>query len=385
MKLLIFMEKSLLKPVGGPAGYLYTLYKEDKDKKLTFLSSSNGNNKQVSGDKKNSFKTSILDELRTIKHILIGNRSEEIESNDYDLIHFHRTSDVYKFRKSLRKYKGITVLTSHCPTLGAIETYDSKKTWEKILFWPVYMFSLKADKKSFGLVDYIIFPCREAEEPYAHAWDGFARFKKENLGKFKYLLTGTDQRNANVSKEDIRKKYNIPLDAKVICYVGRHNRIKGYDHLKELSEHILELYPECYIIVAGKEEPLTGLNHPRWIEVGWTNDPHSIINASDIFVLPNRETYFDLVLLEVLSLGTIPMISNTGGNKYFDKEKYKGVFVYHDDNDFFIKVKEILDMNDEQIQILRQHNRDIFKHEFDATVFYKNYLKIIDECLKDKK
>ena len=64
----------------------------------------------------------------------------------------------------------------------------------------------------------------------------------------------------------------------------------------------------------------------RWIEVGWTDEPHSLTNASDCLVVPNRQTYFDLVILEGLSLGIPIVTSMTGGNKYFKKEKCGGVF-----------------------------------------------------------
>ncbi len=41
-----------------------------------------------------------------------------------------------------------------------------------------------------------------------------------------------------------------------------------------------------------------------------------------------KETYFDLVMLEVLSLGKIIIASYTGGNKYFKSSFAKGVFTY---------------------------------------------------------
>ena len=36
-----------------------------------------------------------------------------------------------------------------------------------------------------------------------------------------------------------------------------------------------------------------------------------------MYVLPNRETYFDLVVIECLRAGLPLSVSNTGGNKYF--------------------------------------------------------------------
>lgn len=384
-KILIFFDKLDLKPVGGPAGYLYTLYQEDvkENKYLYFLEEK----KQIdSGSSCNSRKNKtierIVNEFRTIKHIFVGNRSKYIESNEYNIIHFHRTSDVYKYRKSIKKFKGKVVLTSHCPTLGSIETYSSEPRWEQILFYPVFQLSKMADKKAFRLVDYIVFPCEEAEEPYSHVWHGFEDFKKKSKKNFRYLLTGTKERYPKLSRAEIRDKYNIPETAKVICYVGRHNEIKGYDKLKEYGKTVLEKYSDCYILVAGKEEPIKGLNDSRWIEVGWTDDPHSLIYASDVFILPNKETYFDLILLEVLSLGAIPLISYTGGNKYFAKEQYKGIYIYKNDDEFYKYLDEIFMYDTRHIDELRELNKNVFKAEFDVPVFYKNYLELIKSLPK---
>ena len=74
-----------------------------------------------------------------------------------------------------------------------------------------------------------------------------------------------------------------------------------------------------YISNSWKRRTDEGLKTDHWIEVGWTNDPHSLIAASDVFVLPNHETYFDLILLEVLSLGVPVVMSRTGGNKFFEQ------------------------------------------------------------------
>ena len=49
-------------------------------------------------------------------------------------------------------------------------------------------------------------------------------------------------------------------------------------------------------LIAWKEYPIKWLNNDRWIEIWWTDKPYEIIKASDIFILPNKETYFDLIL-----------------------------------------------------------------------------------------
>ncbi len=156
----------------------------------------------------------------------------------------------------------------------------------------LYKNLIKIDEYAFRRADYIVFPCPEAEEPYYNNWPEYKAVKEEKKGKYLYLLTGTKARVAKLSKTEVRQLYSIPDDAFIICYVGRHNEIKGYDKLKLLGEQILQEAPNIYFLIAGREEPLHGLHHPRWIEVGWTSDPHSLINASDVFMLPNKGNVF---------------------------------------------------------------------------------------------
>ena len=89
------------------------------------------------------------------------------------------------------------------------------------------------------------------------------------------MPTGIVGCKAKVNREDFRKKYGIPDNAFVISYAGRHNEIKGYADLKRLGEKLLA-DKNVYFLIAGKEEPMTGLKNDHWIEVGWTNDPQDV-------------------------------------------------------------------------------------------------------------
>ena len=172
----------------------------------------------------------------------------------------------------------------------------------------------------------------------------------------------------------MRKKYGIPIDSFVISYVGRHNEIKGYDALKELGKHLLDAYDNVYVFIAGTEGPLYHLEHNRWIEVGWTKDPGSVIQASDIFVLPNKETYFDLVMLEVLSLGQIVVASYTGGNK-------SGIFLYNNNIEAENIISQIIKMPEEERKELRRKNLELYKAEFTNEAFAKRYINSLQKIL----
>lgn len=135
---------------------------------------------------------------------------------------------------------------------------------------------------------------------------------------------------------------------------------------------------DIYFMIAGKEEPLKGLEHPHWCEIGWTNDPHSLINASDVFVLPNEETYFDLIMLEVLSLGKIIIASRTGGNKFFEKIDAPGVMLYSDEKQAIELIEKVKHMNQDEREVLEKKNHELFKEKFSNPVFAQNYVNIIN-------
>ena len=234
------------------------------------------------------------------------------------------------------------------------------------------------DNYAFSRADILIFPCEEAEEPYENNWVGYASFKQKNRAKYRYLLTGINPCRAKETKECIRKRYGIPASAFVVCYVGRHNEIKGYDNLKLIGKTLLEKHDNLYILVAGKEEPLTRLEHERWIEVGWTDDPHSIINAADVFLLPNKETYFDLVMLEVLSLGKIIIASRTGGNKYFERMDTPGIRLFESNEKAVTLTEEIMLTSMEERNVLEESNKILFEQHFTAATFADNYIRLIN-------
>lgn len=383
MRVLIYIEEKQLRPVGGHLGYNNNLYKEvakHSDTEIEYLKNEKiyqSWKKKTNIDNWKCCKSLGRTLKLFIKHFLLeyGHTHKAIVNlNQYDIVHFHSTLDMYQVRDSLEKYKGKVILTSHSPTLLSKEIYASLRSIDKKLFAFLYNKLIRIDEYAFNRADYFIFPCAEAEEPYYHAWDNYKKIKELKSDRFFYVPTGINSCQAKMARKDIREKYNIPEDSFVLCYVGRHNEIKGYDILKTIGKEILSKYPNVYVLVAGKEEPLQGLKHDRWIEIGWTNDPHSIIAASDVFVLPNRETYFDLIMLEVLSLGKIIVASNTGGNKFFANAE--SVLLYSDKDEAVQKIGSIISSSKEKRKVLEHISKELYNNKFTCELFYRNYRNV---------
>lgn len=317
---LIHFPVDKLAPKGGPAGYLYNLkhgLEELGDAEFDFLPVEGSSYEQnATLQKLVPSRIKDLRRLRNFLALLSREVAAPVDYSQYGAVHFHSTEVLYLHRKTLETYRGKVVLTSHSPCvyheelIARLNPRDAEEHAEELKGLAVI------DEYSFKRADYVIFPCPEAEEPYFHTWDGYEAVRDE--AKLRYVPTGIEPVSAKVDRTDLRKRYGIPEDAFVVCYVGRHNKIKGYDLLQKVARELLD-DEDIWFLVAGREGPIYGLEHSRWVEVGWTDDPHSVIAAADTFILPNRETFFDLIMLEVLSLGQVVLASRTGGNNFFEK------------------------------------------------------------------
>ena len=382
-KVLVYLNEFDLAPKGGQLGYNYNLKEGlsqiDGDSNIRIDYIDTKNNDIVIRDKINNIKNKFLKKIvftlkRTYKYFrffyLPKKCKSRVSLDSYDAVHFHSTIDLFSARNSLKNYKGKVILTSHSPTLLSKETRDVLTWFEKIIFFWIFGGLKLIDKYSFKRADVIFFPCKDAIEPYYHSCKKFEKWICNK--QIEYILTGSRNLDANVSREELLKKYNVPYDSFIVSFIGRHNKIKGYDRLKKWFVELQKNYHNVYFLIAGKEEPIKGIKNKKWIEIGWTKDPYSIIKASNLFILPNRETYFDLVLLEALSLGTPCLISNTGGNKHFSNYDNSNVMIF-DDNNFYDKFKNAYNEYSPYSNIDFEKNIEIFNRNFSLKIFAENY------------
>lgn len=386
-KALVYMHEGALAKTGGPIGYNFALKSQLDKMGVDYIDYLPGGKPFKPGLGKKLKKTWYGNILKTIKdwfrftYAMFKTAKPPIDIYQYDLIHFHSVGSMFQIRKYLKKYNGIVMLTSHSPRAAYLETMSIMTPWnQKHMRWHFNKLK-KIDEYAFSRANYIMFPCEDAEEPYFNTWSDYKDIKTNKKDNYRYVPTGTYNCSAKKTREEVCREMGIPNDAFIICYVGRHNDVKGYDKLKEIGEKILAVEKNVYFIIAGEEYPLKGLENERWKEVGWTNDPHSYIAASDIFVLPNKETYFDLIMLEVLSLSKIVVASRTGGNKYFEKIGMEGVKLYDNITEAVSLIRVIISLSDDKKRELEVSNKAFFSDCFSLEVFGNSYQKLVDSLL----
>lgn len=415
MKVLIW-DMFELHNTGGPSGYLYNIHEylsSHPVPQIVFLSDILGNHKEedtvkdsnsvACGIEKEKLRSSILKRIwhgvlsvmqltpkiksyitKTIDysyrayHIQWKGIKGNINLSEYDYIHFHMLLNLRQFKNTFPEYKGKTIFTSHCPCPWTDEMIDFDRD---LRFLRPIM--IRQECKTYQCADYIMFPCSQAKEPYEHN-----RIVNKTLGLLEnrtfYVPTSIIS-DPTINPQTIKRSdYNIPEFALVIGFFGRHNYIKGYDILKQIGQEVLDNHPDIYFLCASAGD-IKPLNHPRWRELGYISNVHEIMRLCDMYVLPNRETYFDLVAIEALRAGMVLSMSDTGGNRYFHTlPDYETKGIYHfDKNDITTPVKQIESLckmkknNVELFNELKTSNRILYEHYFTTSKYIDSYIEAV--------
>ena len=123
-----------------------------------------------------------------------------------------------------------------------------------------------------------------------------------------------------IDKNLCREALDLPIDKKIVLYVGNLEKVKGVDVLIDAMQY---LDKDVYLVIAGdgrlkhtlKSKVKNLKLEENIVFVG--SKPHQDmpfwINASDIFCLPSRNEGCPNVVLEALSCGTPVVATRVGG------------------------------------------------------------------------
>ena len=316
---------------------------------------------------------------------------KDININEYDYVHIHQVTHFQQFKQLFPDYAGKVIITSHSPCPFSDELIEraaseKAKLYKWIQFFKPAMrrYLISKECEAYDMTDYVMFPCAGAREPYEKDNEMRKAFTR-NDNKFFYVPSAITDYRPDESVMQKLSDLNIPEDAFVITYFGRHNAIKGYDVLSQLGEKLLNKYPNLYFVCAGKgaiEPP----QHPRWIELGFINNVDDLLPQGSLYVLPNRETYFDLITLQILRAGVPIVLSTTGGNVFFEElplSETKGMtfFDINDEEQLKVIVEQLIQQksnNPAAFKEMRQLNRKLFEQYFTLDKYVGKYLESIN-------
>ncbi|MFC2109199.1 glycosyltransferase [Bacteroidota bacterium] len=295
-KILVFSNYKMQKNSGGPSGYLYKCILENTPTNVVLLHDELKKNKNKVRNKiknKINYWCSLFYNNNRNNHVI-----KFIASNckDYKYLYFH---DVFTLSSVLHliKKNQIVVLQSHSPELPSKEIYNANNDVEQLKI------NQSIEKKSFGRADVLIFPNKNCESIYRDV------IKKNHC--IKYLITGIKK---------INSKVHYPLESNYInlLYIGRRNDIKGFNTLIEVFKKAAQQRKDLRLFIAGGGKEV---DEEYIFDLGTVSTAYDWINSVDFVFSLNKQSYFDLNVIETICLGTPLIMSTTEGHEFFKNRK----------------------------------------------------------------
>ncbi|MDR0484416.1 MAG: glycosyltransferase family 29 protein [Alphaproteobacteria bacterium] len=172
--------------------------------------------------------------------------------------------------------------------------------------------------------------------------------------------------------------------------IGQLSYLKGIDRCVEFFTELLKKdnSKKYRYILVGKgvlqDKILLELNNLKekyknfsFIHLPQVSYPNILYlqEIADIYIMLHRKSIFDLATLEAMSLKKVVILSNTGGNKDFNK--LNNIIMF--DNENYSKVVE--DFLNADLEGLSLANGYVYSAWFDNDSFIKNYHNIINKLL----
>jgi len=383
-KTVIFFSGYLKKRGGGPSSYLFNLCKGLENNAdgamVRFISRGISENSEALKARESFNKVAAFSAwaaalsfflYNKIKYSEFWKNKKEIKSAD--ILHFHNVLDCIFLKKAAGK-NCIKILTVHTPESIANEI--PKDNFKAKILGKMR----ETEMAAFEWANVYLYPCQGALDAHLEIFP----YLSDNIKKKKVVFcpTGTEKLEILESREKIREKFGIPQDAFVISFTGRHIKVKGFDLLANSVSEISKTGKKIYLLTAGKGELVEYFKNNSvlsgiWHHIDWTEAPGDIINASDCFVLANRTAFFDLALLEALSVG-VPIITTNVGGSTFVIGKSRGIIPAKPEiGDITEKISGVIKMSQAERSELGRQNIFSFQQNFTIEAFAKNYIKAL--------
>ena len=346
-KILIFFTHPININLGGPSGFLAQNL-IDKNKSFYIFPFQLFSEKRLITFLKLFFSKKFNKEFNMPAFIF-----NEINAHEYKYIFFH-DCETFEHCKHLIRPNQTVILQSHSPELPSTEAKASNHHPNFVKFLE------NAEKNSFERADIIIFPHEDCVPLYESL-----NFDKN---KVQYILSG-----GKTSSQ--LKKYPLEKDKINLLYIGRRNKIKGFDIVLENFKKAQKKRKDINLIIVGNGEHIESEDI---YDVGATNTPLNWYYSADYIINANRQSYFDLSVIEALSTGTPLILASNYGHNYY-QEKSSGIINFNSNNPdeleniLLNKIKKNQDKNSENIAL--------YNDELSGTKYYERF-KLFFESLK---
>ncbi len=312
------------------------------------------------------FKQKSRSDMSVVKRLV-----EEIEKENYDIIHCHgaRANFIAMFLK--RKVKLPLITTIHSDY--KLDFKDN--IYKKFVFTTLNTIALK-------IFDYYI-----AISDTFKAMLVERGFKKDEIF-VAYNGIDLDVPPEYESKEEFLKKYNIDYEDKMIVgIVARLDLVKDHETFIKAANIVLKTNKDIVFLIAGDgndEKRLKDIVKNLKIEdnlhfLGFVKKPYSFFNAIDVNVLTSVSESFPYVILEGARMRKTVISTNVGGVSMLIKDDYNGYLIPVGDENALAEKINILYSNIGKTKAMGENLYNDVAENFSSDSMAEEHVKIYKE------
>jgi len=183
-------------------------------------------------------------------------------------------------------------------------------------------------------------------------------------------------------KLESRKLFNLPKDKKLILFVGRLSYEKSPEMIYELAKKF-EKEDANFVFATDRI-----LNWDLKNTIFLLNIPNEklpyLYSACDVFILPSKHEGFAYTLIEAMACEILFVISKVGGAfEIYEKipELRKFILDNLNTDEFYNKIKEILEMSDLEKNKLSNLARKFVLENCSLEIWKEKWIKLINEII----
>jgi len=176
---------------------------------------------------------------------------------------------------------------------------------------------------------------------------------KINKEKIHVIDNGVDLKKFKSlkNKKELRKKYSLPLNKKILFFPGRPSFGKGFDIAKKIVNELGEKY---LLLVLGEKNKKEDNEKIKFTGKIPNENMPEIYNSADICLFPSRYEGNSVSVLESAACGTPLVLSNAGLMK---TEETMKEFVCKYPDEYIEKIKELLEDKKEYEKASKKWNK----------------------------
>jgi teichuronic acid biosynthesis glycosyltransferase TuaC len=176
--------------------------------------------------------------------------------------------------------------------------------------------------------------------------------------KIKFQTMGIDDEYfKKVDKKIARKKLKLPLNKKILLFIGRINDVKGIGILLEAMNKLKDEDILLKIIGFGPQEDKfkkyakkNNLKNVELLGGVYGKTKMLYLSASDLFVLPSSKEGAPVTVMEALARNLPVVVTDVGGTTLMIEENKNGFMIKRDSDSVVEGIKKALRLKNKNIK-----------------------------------